>query len=738
MRRSLLLLPLASAAVADVSAASANFAWERAQLGANETAGYPDIAFGDATGSNASYAGPKCRVGPGDAAWPAAAEWRRFNSTLGGALLKPLPPGAACYPGSPSYSAAQCQFLLTTAPLTRFYPNDPLTVLTAWAEGNTCQATWFPTGNCTQGGYPVYVVNVSTVRHIQLAVNFARNRNLRLVIKNSGHDFGGRSTGAGALSIWTHFLKDFEFLPHHTIDGYVGRAARVSAGIEAWELWNYMDEYNMTMVVPGGDTVGAFGGWTAGGGHNSLSSSYGLGSDQVLAFQVVTADGRYRTVTPHQNADLFFAMLGGGGSTYGVFTSAIVKAYPPTPVTNLPLSFQVGAGMSFGFGNFSFPPGNFSGPGNFSFPPFPPFPGANGTFPPLGNGSFPGFPFPALNGTLPGNFSFPFPGGGNGSFPGFEPPVVVNSTDIFWEGFWLYQKFAPVVCDAGGTLYSYLTKVSNTSYTFSTTFEMPNMTPREVQDLVDPLFKGLNRLGIPVANKVPETTAAFAPAARTGAGSSPGNIYFGSRLFPRANWDNDTIYNTTVAAIRTVVEAGYTFHGINHQPAYKIAGFPGNTTAISPNWRAAIMHADIFDYSLFGGGGGGGGFGGASSAPASPEAVKASHAKFNSYMDVIRAATPAGGSYFNEADVQEPNWQRSFFGANYARLARVKRARDPWGLFWAPTMPGSEAWAVGTADGLPTQNGPLCQTGFVEGDGEGLGGGEGQPERNVRAVRRRD
>ncbi|KAK3361327.1 hypothetical protein B0T24DRAFT_585916 [Lasiosphaeria ovina] len=657
MRRFLLLLPLASAAVADVSAASANFAWERVQLGGNETTAYPDIAFGDATGSNASYAGPRCRVGPGDAAWPAAAEWARFNGTLGGALLKPLPPGAACYPGSPSYSAAQCQFLLTTAPLTRFYPEDPLTVLTAWAEGNTCEATWFPTGNCTQGGYPVYVVNASTVRHIQLAVNFARNRNLRLVIKNSGHDFGGRSTGAGALSIWTHFLKDFEFLPHHTIDGYVGRAARVSAGIEAWELWNYMDKYNMTMVVPGGDTVGAFGGWTAGGGHNSLSSSYGLGSDQILAFQVVTADGRYRTVTPHQNADLFFAMLGGGGSTYGVFTSAIVKAYPPTPVTNLPLSFQ--------------------------------------------------------------------------------PPVVVNSTDIFWEGFWLYQKFAPVVCDAGGTLYSYVTKVSNTSYTFSTTFEMPNMTPQEVQDLVDPLFKGLNRLGIPVANKVPETTAAFAPAARTGAGSSPGNIYFGSRLFPRANWDNDTIYNTTLAAIRTVVEAGYTFHGINHQPTYKIAGFPGNTTAISPNWRAAIMHADIFDYSLFGGGGGGGGFGGASSAPASPEAVKAGHAKFNSYMDVIRAATPAGGSYFNEADVQEPNWQRSFFGANYARLARVKRARDPWGLFWAPTMPGSEAWAVTTADGLPTQNGPLCQTGFVEGDGEGLGGGEGQPEKIVRAVGRR-
>ncbi|KAK3312311.1 FAD binding domain-containing protein [Apodospora peruviana] len=625
------LLALASATTA------INFPWEAAQLSLNETTNYPDIAFGDASGVNATYRGPKCKVGPwDDAVWPAVDEWAKFNRTLGGVLLKPVPPGAACYPGSPHYDAAKCSFLLSSAFGTRFYSDDPVTVLTEWPEGNTCTATWAPTGTCTQGGYPVYVVNATKVRHIQLAVNFARNRNLRLVIKNTGHDFGGRSTGAGALSIWTHYLKDFEFIPEHSIDGYEGRVARVSAGIEAWELYNYMDKYNMTMVVPGGDTVGAFGGWIAGGGHNSLSSSYGHGADQILAFQVVTADGKYRAVTPHQNADLFFAMLGGGGSTYGVLTSAIVKAYPPTPITNLPLSFQVGSASGFG----------------------------------------------------------------------------VNSTEIFWEGVRVYQYFAPVVTDAGGTMYSYVSKSGPGSYSFRTTFEMPNMTPQQVQALVQPLYTKLNKLGIPVKNSLvsAETTTSFAPAARTGAGAAPGNNYFGSRLFPRACWDNETIYNPMFAAIRATVEAGYTFHGINHAVDYKKAGYPGNMNAISPTWRNALMHADIFDYSLAGGSiGGRGGPGAASSS------FKAGHAELEKYMDMIRASTPTGGAYFNEGDVLEPNWQTTFFGANYPRLLKIKRARDPWGLFWAPTMPGSEAWVVVNPEsegGLPTQNGPLCQTGW--------------------------
>jgi len=158
--------------------ACTNFPWEKVQLTEEEL--YPDIAFGHTHG--ARYTGPRCKIAPGDPGWPSTDEWDKFNQTLGGVLLKPMPPGAVCYPGD-HYDADKCNFLLTRASGTRFYSDDPLTVLTDWAAGNTCQVSRNPVGNCTQGGFPVYVVNATTVKHIQLAVNFARNRHLRLVIK---------------------------------------------------------------------------------------------------------------------------------------------------------------------------------------------------------------------------------------------------------------------------------------------------------------------------------------------------------------------------------------------------------------------------------------------------------------------------------------------------------------------------------------------------------------------------
>lgn len=131
--------------------------------------------------------------------------------------------------------------------------------------------------------------------------------------RNTGHDLIGRSTGAGGLSIWTHWLKDFEFVPEYEVGEYSGAAARVGSGIESWEMFAHMTANNMTALVAGGYTVGAYGGWIQGGGHSALASKYGLGADQALSIQVVTADGRFVTADPTQNTDLFYALRGGGG-----------------------------------------------------------------------------------------------------------------------------------------------------------------------------------------------------------------------------------------------------------------------------------------------------------------------------------------------------------------------------------------------------------------------------------------
>lgn len=104
------------------------------------------------------------------------------------------------------------------------------------------------TSTCTLGGFPEYAVNVSDVSQIQLAVNFARNANLRLVIKNTGHCYLGKSSGAGALSIWTHNLKDLEYLPDYDGPGYQGPAFKVGAGVTVRELYEAADRVGGTVL----------------------------------------------------------------------------------------------------------------------------------------------------------------------------------------------------------------------------------------------------------------------------------------------------------------------------------------------------------------------------------------------------------------------------------------------------------------------------------------------------------
>ena len=71
---------------------------------------------------------------------------------------------------------------------------------------------------------------------------------------------------------------------------------------------------------------------------------------------------------------------------------------------------------------------------------------------------------------------------------------------------------------------------------------------------------------------------------------------------------------------------------------------------------------------------------------------------------------PEAGAYMNEGDPAEPNWRWRFYGYHYRRLLGIKRRWDPWGIFWARTTVGSEAWEVLTLDGYPaSQNGRLCR-----------------------------
>lgn len=119
-------------------------------------------------------------------------------------------------------------------------------------QGLTCQPTTDPTDSCTMGGYPYYAINATSISQVQHGIDFARNTGVRLVVKNTGHDFSGKSGGAGALSIWTHNFKDIKYLKRYNAPGtdWSGSAFKVGAGVQAFEIYKVAQEHGL-MVVGG-------------------------------------------------------------------------------------------------------------------------------------------------------------------------------------------------------------------------------------------------------------------------------------------------------------------------------------------------------------------------------------------------------------------------------------------------------------------------------------------------------
>jgi hypothetical protein len=117
---------------------------------------------------------------------------------------------------------------------------------------------------------------------------------VKLVIKNTGHDYLGRSTAAGALSIWTHFMKDISFDSKFTPSGChksaPEHAVTIGAGVQLHELYKAVAAKGRIVVAGSANTVGAAGGYVQGGGHSALGVWKGMSADNILQFTVVTAD----------------------------------------------------------------------------------------------------------------------------------------------------------------------------------------------------------------------------------------------------------------------------------------------------------------------------------------------------------------------------------------------------------------------------------------------------------------
>ncbi|KAJ4416151.1 hypothetical protein N0V82_006911 [Gnomoniopsis sp. IMI 355080] len=193
-------------------------------------------------------------------------------------------------------------------------------------------------GQCIVGSYVPYAVNASSAADYAHTLAFAAESNIRLVIRNTGHDYMGKSTGAGALALWTHHLKDISIL-NYTSQSYTGPAMKMGAGVQASEAQAAANAQGYVVVHGDCPTVGLAGGYTQGGGTSPLSSLFGLAVDQVLEWEAVTPSGELLVATPDQNPDLYWALTGGGGGTYAVVLSMTVKVHPNMITAGATLSF---------------------------------------------------------------------------------------------------------------------------------------------------------------------------------------------------------------------------------------------------------------------------------------------------------------------------------------------------------------------------------------------------------------
>lgn len=284
---------------------------------------------------------PACKLVANSTGWPSVSDWRSLNTSVSGRLTAVSPPGAVCHPGQATFDNASCAALKTKWTDYRYHSSNPFT--TDYND-DTCLPD--ASAPCSSAGYPAYAIEATNAADVQAGVRFAAKTGVRLVVKGTGHDYPGRSKGPGALEIWTHRLTGLTYsasAPKRATNAIQSTGTlKISAGMQWGDIYTYASQNKFTVVGGANLDVGV-GGWILGGGHGPVSSVFGLGADQVLELEVVTADGEYRKVNEGSYPDLFWALRGGGGSTYAVMLSVTVKTYPSIPGTSMTFSYSTTA-----------------------------------------------------------------------------------------------------------------------------------------------------------------------------------------------------------------------------------------------------------------------------------------------------------------------------------------------------------------------------------------------------------
>jgi FAD/FMN-containing dehydrogenase len=262
-----------------------------------------------------THKGSRARARPGNPDWPSAEQWAQLNRAVGGRLIQPVSPFAGCGAGQTDCSAA-----LTGIKNPYWIGDQPaLTQASGWVDAWTCMPS-------------AYAVAAEGSADVVAAVNFARNHNLRLVVRGGGHGYQGASNAPDSLLIWTRRMNSATVHDDFVARGCSGKQSpQPAVTVGAGALW--ADAYEMVTTragryVQGGGcrTVGVAG-LVQGGGFGSWSKGFGTAAGGLIEAELITTDGVVRVVNECQYPDLFWAIKGGGGGTFGVVTRFTLRTH---------------------------------------------------------------------------------------------------------------------------------------------------------------------------------------------------------------------------------------------------------------------------------------------------------------------------------------------------------------------------------------------------------------------------
>ena len=564
---------------------------------------------------------PRRRVRPTDRNWPSAAQWQALNRKVGGRLLEVSSPFAACG-RSPSDGA--CKEAIEHLHNPYYLRDQPgLTQASGYAHA------WRSTPS-------VYAVRAIGAADVAAAIDFARAHDLMPVIKGGGHSYQGTSNAPDSLLIWTRAMDDIVLHESFVPKNCPGEEPQPAVTIGAGAVW--MDAYHAVTTqagryVQGGGcgTVGVAG-LIQSGGFGSLSKRYGTAASGLLQAEVVTADGRVRIVNARRDPDLFWALKGGGGGTFGVVTRVTLRMRELADRGGAVVAtIQATSAAAFKrlIDRFTlFCRDHLLNPHWGETVHFH----SNLTF--------------AVSMVCQG--------------------LTREQISAIWHPFFAWAAASP--------------------QEFRIT-EPPQMLTVPARHWWDPAF--MNKI---VPGVMRHDDRPGAPAHHVwwaGDGDQAGQFLYGyaSLWLPRSLLEE----GQRARLVDALFEAGKRWPVSLHFNK-GLAGAPQEAVAAARDTATNPTVLDAFALAILGSNGPAAYAGLPGAAPDLPAADHDASAIASS-IAALRGAAPNGGSYVSESDFLEKDWQHSFWGNHYERLLAVKMRYDPRGLFFAHHGVGSEYWS---------------------------------------------